>query len=59
VSPTKREVWTDLASDLALISVTEAEVKRSGQTVSTAVRGWPPLRPSLGSYVLFSGHRVA
>lgn len=45
----------DATRDIVLIPVDPRGVQRSGQTVSSAARGWPPPLPKAGSYVIFSG----
>lgn len=41
--------------DVALIPVTEQEVRRSGHHVASLSAGWPPPLPRINSYIVFSG----
>lgn len=45
----------DITYDLAFFPISRAEAAKVGATLSTAVAGWPPPVPSVGSFVSFAG----
>ncbi len=56
LTPSGRILWKDESDDLVFLRLTDGEVRKIGVLPFQPVSGWPPPKPTVGSYILVAGY---